>query len=355
LKIPFFIMVCLCLFELNSVIGQETVYITNKGIARKREFKLQIGKVQTIRMNEEFSVKAELMVMDTSGCIYAANRAQGAVLYFNSHGEFIRMIGARGREKKQYQYIKSMGVSAANGLVLLDSFRRKTISYDSTGVFRKEAGWSLPRNLYLDHVLFAGEADYIAVQREAYMGVSRKLECQIVSFSNEGRKNWESPLMSDGELRVREMAGNRSEISLVSNAVQAVFCCNPGKKLIHVVNGDRYLISTFSFYGKLIRKISRPYERVRLWVEQDGRRQVSGYKNVAVRTLIDTDNNLWVKTNEIRVGNDGETAAWDVFNMQGQYVYRFWLSVDPQIITSSQLYTINFNGDIVRYEYVVGE
>jgi len=59
---------------------------------------------------------------------------------------------------------------------------------------------------------------------------------------------------------------------------------------------------------------------------------------VTNRMIVDSDGNLWVRTNEVKKEEGKEIVGYDIFNPDGFYDARVWLDVIPSVFAGGKIY-----------------
>ena len=64
-------------------------------------------------------------------------------------------------------------------------------------------------------------------------------------------------------------------------------------------------------------------------------------KNIVVTMKVDGKSNLWVRTNEIKEEGDKTLTAFDIFNSDGHYYAKVWVTALPQIFKKGKMYRMD--------------
>jgi hypothetical protein len=61
-------------------------------------------------------------------------------------------------------------------------------------------------------------------------------------------------------------------------------------------------------------------------------------KPISNRMIVDSNGNLWVRTNEMKQEGGKGITAYDIFNADGYYDTRLWLDVIPSVFAGGKMY-----------------
>lgn len=63
-------------------------------------------------------------------------------------------------------------------------------------------------------------------------------------------------------------------------------------------------------------------------------------KTVVDRLVVDSEGNLWVRTNEEKKEGEKSLRAYDMFNPEGFYEARAWLDITPFLFANGKMYRL---------------
>lgn len=334
----------------------DTVYVDNNGIAAVPGAVLHLTYIQDMDPSSIFPGRPELVRMDAEGYLYAANHSRGSIACWPGGANVPEKIGERGETGGCYQYINDLRPGPRNMVAVLDSYRSRTLLFRYPGGRPAVLPWNLPFRHYLGYLPAVTDSLLITVKKETRIGRPRTLVAEVIAFDFHGNPVWSIPDLPDGELSVERISARESRIALVENAPQVSICADSQTGQVYIIDGDRYRIRAYSADGRLIRSSRRPYERVRVGNADRragvaGEAETGGYdlKNIAAGCLVDDSHRLWIRTNEQR----GETTAYDVFDDQGIYRFRFWMTIHPAAFCGGRLYAVQDNNHIGMYRYSI--
>lgn len=187
-------------------------------------------------------------------------------------------------------------------------------------------------------------------------------------YTEDARERWVKTidfageeLLSFGKFSFPEFKMIRMGEGAVSMTVPwtpaSVFAGDNSRQWLYHCPSDRYVIEVYDQHGKLFRKIDRPYEPVPV-TDEDISEIKSRYaqrpdspaaklyqqmefpkvKTITNRMIVDSDGNLWVRTNEVKKEGAKEITVYDIFNPEGFYDARVWLDVIPSVFAGGKMY-----------------
>ncbi|MBN2414229.1 hypothetical protein JXO52_00215 [bacterium] len=353
-------LLCLIVFpaKSNSQTNAETraAVVNNRGIPACPEAALHLTFVREVDPSFAFSGRPDLVRTDSAGTLYAARHSFGSIARWRQGGRIQETVGERGEAGGRYRYINDVCPRPDGVLVVLDSYASRTLLFPGRGNGAAAVPWNLSFEHYLGRVLMANDSLFVALKKETTVGKPRTLSAEVVAYDYRGNPVWSIPGLADGELAVERVSDTESRVAMRAHAPAAAVCADPGTGEIHIIDGNRYRIRTYSADGRLIRVSGRPYERVRVRDADglkgggaEGAGEPCDVRNVAAGCLTDDEHRLWVRTNEQR----DDATAYDVFDGRGVYCCRFWMTLHPAAFSAGILYTVNDTNSIGMYRYTI--
>ncbi len=206
---------------------------------------------------------------------------------------------------------------------------------------------------FLWDILLCSESDFIACEAD-YAKEGERL--YIKKFDYEGN---ELSILKEivPEKKIRIPFGNGAIFSVeIPYSSKAVLTNDNSRELIYHCISEKYVIEVFDRTGKLIRIISRPYKRIHVRQEEKDEFfdhfktrsyfdeikklvEIPDLKPAIESMTVDVKGNLWVKTNEMKIIDNLECYAYDIFTVEGVYLTRTWLDITPEEFYGSYMYT----------------
>ncbi|MFA9453378.1 MAG: 6-bladed beta-propeller [Candidatus Aminicenantaceae bacterium] len=289
---------------------------------------------------------------------YVLDYEDQTVKIFDRDGVYLRSFGGKGEGPGEFQNVIDMDILPDGRFIFLDTATRRTSLFDPQGIFLKSHQW---RGFRMD-ILLPGEEYYI-VDETVFM---QPPHYTVKKIDLEG-----SEVLSFGEftpLGIRIVREGETTYSLVVPALpSSKFASDPQRQRLYHCLNEQYLIEVFDAEGRLFRKIQRPYSPVPFTQEDADKfyashdrnadkmygklaRQVElpRVKTVTDLMLVDDAGNLWIQTQENREEGDRVFTAYDIFDPDGSYAFRVWLSVAPSLIVGKKIYTLETDDEGYR-------
>jgi len=322
---------------------------------------------KTVSFVEDLSISGEdndgniilfnprLSLVDDNEDIYISETQDQVIKIFDSDGEYIKTLGAKGNGPGEFQRIWNLAATKDGKLVALDSSARRTSFFDSSGNFLNSFKWKVD---YFNYILIKSSS-YIIGER-AYPGIRENAYYYVKEFDFDGNE-----VRSYGEFKMFESLiiqdGERTTYTGLPVSPSSIFTGDHARELFYHCLNNKYIIEVYDTSGKLFRKIDRPYEPVPFTKKDaDIYRRRGDYvgisevvkktiknlkmpevKNIVVRMYVDDKSNLWVRTNEIKEEGDKTLTAFDIFNSDGYYYAKVWAAVSPQIFKKGKMYRMD--------------
>ena len=282
------------------------------------------------------------------GDVYISDRQELIIKKFNSEGQYIQTIGAKGEGPGEFQALGSMTILPDGRLIVLDWRARRTSIFGVDGVFKESSKW---RNSHFD-IYFVTESSY-TVEENVY-GEERQLFVKTYDF--DGKE-----LVSFGKFTPSGMKTSTQGSSTFSiglpYAPASIFAGDSTRQWLYHCLNKSYLIEVFNNEGKIIRKIDRPYQPVP-FTDKDTQEYLEAFdenpespfakmarevempsvKTVTERMLVDEEGRLWVETNEEQERDNRTFIAYDIFNSEGYYEARIWSDIRPGLFANGKMY-----------------
>lgn len=293
--------------------------------------------------------KPSRFAADAQGQIYIEDGSDMAIKVFDPQGRYLRAIGRLGEGPGEFTSIGDI-VPLADGRLLVTDFQaRRTSFFDSQGRFLVSYPW---KNNFFKVLLATGSSCTMALG--VYSEESRELWVKTVDFTGE-------ELLTFGKFRFPEFKMIQVGEGVISTTVpwspNPIFAGDNSRQWLYYCPDDRYLIEVYNQEGKLFRKIDRPYEPVPVTTEDINeikarytqrpdspaaklyaQMEFPKFKNITNYLTVDSDGNLWLRTNEVKKEQGKEITAYDVFNPDGFYDARVWLDINPLVFAGGKMY-----------------
>jgi hypothetical protein len=327
---------------------------------------------RTIIFNEDLSIGANdkdgnvvfvepwLSFVDNEENIYIIERKDQFIRVFNSNGKQIKTFGAKGSGPGEFQAISPyLAVTKDGKIIVQDATSRRTNFFDSSGRFIN----SLQRRTSNGKILLIKETSFITsamVNSGDALGRYMSMRVEEVDFDgNERQIEGEFAVIRYAPIRVGGMQFFYNEPVVKTS----IFVGDQDKgRFYHCIN-NKYIIEVYDSFGKLFRKIDRPYRPVRftdtdvsnyrasLMALNDETkkaildREMPKEKSIVEEMLVDDKGYLWIQTNEQKPTGDSLLTAFDIFNSDGNYIAKVWSSVIPRIFKNGRTYILEKDTD----------
>jgi hypothetical protein len=282
------------------------------------------------------------------GDIYISDRQELVIKKFNSEGQYIQTIGAKGEGPGEFQAMGSMAILPDERLIILDWRARRTSIFGPDGVFSESSKW---RNSHFD-IYFVTETSY-TVEENVY-GEERQLFMKTYDF--DGKELVTFGKFTPPGMKVSTQGNSAFSIGL-PYAPTSIFAGDRARQWLYHCLNDSYLIEVFNEEGKIIRKIDRPYKPVP-FTDNDAKEYLEAFeenpessfakmarevempsvKTVTERMLVDEEGRLWVETNEEIERDSRIFIAYDIFNSEGYYEAKVWSDIRPGLFANGKMY-----------------
>jgi hypothetical protein len=280
-------------------------------------------------------------IVDRNENIYIIDWQDQAIKAFNQNGEYIRTIGRKGEGPGEFRSIRYLTFLPNGRLLAMDYGARRTSIFNSSGNFLESYKWQ--KRFGQIHLATNSSC---TLSESTYEGNTplegRKLFVKEYDFKGQ-------EILTFGEFVVAERKVHSEKglsIALsVPHSPKSVFTADPVRHYLYHLLNNKYLVEVFDRTGKVIRKIDRPYEPVP-FSSQEAQEYKAGLeksrnestrklakemvmpsiKTVSSRMLVDDLGNLWIETHEQKEEEERTLIAHDIFNTNGYYEARVWVS-----------------------------
>ena len=303
-------------------------------IVLKQEFSVGEGKFDEDRFGELTS-----MDVDNDGNIYVLDGKEKKIKVFDSAGKFVKKFGEEGQGPGELNLPVSLQVTPAREIVIGDASNQKLMFFSLEGDFLREMSTAIKaRGLVLP--LFDSQGNIVGQQIVQAEG---KIMREVRKYDRE--------LNSLFTLASVDITG---VIQGKIDPFRMVFSYQFGKdNIIYCSDLDKYEIKVFNPEGKLIKKILKDYEPVKLTekdkeeffgrmpeIDPQAKERIKfsevfpAYQNFTM----DEKWRLFVRTFE--KGKDKREYYLDVFDPEGKYIAKFSFKGEPRAWRGNRLYAM---------------
>jgi hypothetical protein len=291
------------------------------------------------------------ILVDSQGDIYVSDYRDAVIKVFTGDGGYARTIGRKGEGPGEFQSLLDMKFLGDGRLLVLDLRARRSSLFSPAGQFLESHSW---RNSHFQ-ILFVDDAGYLC--DENLYGADSKVLVTKFDFQGNELEKW-------GEFTPIGFQMKRIGDSMLSittpQTPHSIFAGDPARRRLYHCLNDSYLIEVYEPPGKLVRKIDRPYQPVPFtkndaeayYADVDRRNnpqfsemarelELPKVKTVTENMLVDDHGNLWVATQELSEVDGESRRAWDVFNPDGHYLTRLWLTMSPGLFVEGKMYRLH--------------
>lgn len=295
-------------------------------------------------------------LVDSDENIYISESSDQVIKVFSPDGEYIKTIGAKGDGPGEFQSIGYLGFTPNGSFVVIDNQARRTNLFDASGQFLKGFKWQK----YFSRAYLFKNKSYIC--QESVYGEKREVRKLFVSeIDYDGDE-----IRSYGEFTLAQVKtvreGNSGVTMSIPHSPQSIFAGDQNRGWLYHCLNNQYIIEVYDNYGKIFRKIDRPYEPVP-FTDKDRKEFLGRYersesnarfnemfkklikvmelpkvKSITNRMLVDDESFLWLQTYEQKKEGDQIITAYDVFNSEGHYYAKVWCEIIPGLFRKGKMY-----------------
>ncbi len=305
---------------------------------------------KTDQEEEYFWERLTQIEIDSRGRIYTLDIRSKKIHVFGESGNYQHSIGRFGQGPGEYQYPWCIDVYGKDNIAVLDFSRRSLLCYTPQGNFDKKADLS-PYGTCQKFVLnpsgkFIGQFSSRAVE-----------SLKIIDLENKD---------------ILVAAEKKYEKTPLLRAISPKLIWNifKGDQILWGIS-DKYLINVCDDKGRVIRKITKPYKRIKIPPDEmedyqnnvqrlhGGReipptfeQELPEYYPVFQAFYTDDTGRIFVKTYE-KSENGG--FIFDIFDPDGKYLARTAFQTEYQIWRGNNMYTIEKNSDgypVIKHYHV---
>lgn len=283
------------------------------------------------------------VAVDNDGYIYILDRKEKKVKVFDSKGKFVRKFGEQGQGPGEMNMPIFVQITPNNELVVEDAVNRKLMFFSLEGEFLESLSTAKAAGLVA--ILIDSKGNLIG---QAVVPAEKKLIREVKKYDKDL-----NPLFTIDSLDFTSLIeGKINPYRLGSYYVLG--------REDNIIYGypEEYEIRIFNPEGKLIRKILKEYDPVKITKEdQEEFMARLPAQAAAIKDRIefpksfpayqsfsrDDKGRIFVRTFE--KGKKEREYFFDVFDEEGIYIAKVLLDVDPRIWKGEKLYAIKENED----------
>ncbi len=294
------------------------------------------------------------IAVDAEGRVYIGDNTDMAIKVFDLQGKYLRTISRKGEGPGEFTFIGDIIPLPDGKLLTSDPQSRRISFFAPDGEYL--AGFQWTKNL--GRVYLATETSYTL---EESVITEKAWEPWIKTIDFAGKELRSFGKFNSPELKTVRINGGAVTFPAPWSPA-SVFAADQTRQWLYHCPGDKYLIEVYDQDGKLFRKADRPYEpvqvtgadidelRARFADRPDSpmariyqQMEFPKVKPICNRMIVDSNGNLWVRTNEVKKEGGKEMAAYDIFSPEGFYDARVWLAVIPSVFAGGKMYLIDEN------------
>lgn len=320
--------------------------------ARTMIFEEEFSYEETDQAGEIRLFKPGGFAVDAEGKVYIADESDMAIKVFDQAGKFVRAIGRRGEGPGEFASLGFIFPLPDGRLLVTDEVARRISFFGLERQFLSSFRW---KKLFT-RIHFVSDSS-CTLEERTYAEGSGEIWIKTIDFLG-------NELITFGKFILPELKTFREEggtsIIPVPWSPASVFAGDQTRQWLYHCPGNKYEIEVYDRQGRLIKKIERPYKRVPV-TSEDIREFMSRFANrpesqlaryyrqmefpkvkpITNRMIVDSEGNLWVRTNELKREGEKEIAATDIFDPDGFYEARVWLDVTPTVFAGGKMYLMD--------------
>jgi hypothetical protein len=307
-------------------------------LALKEEFSLGEGNKE-----EEIFSEITSFVVDDEGSIYILDRKENKILVFDKKGKYLKSFGKKGQGPGEMSGPVGIHFTPAKEIMVEDPLNQRLAFFSLDGKFLKNI--STAKFLTLAGIALDSLGNMIG----QYVAVGgNKINREIEKFDKDL-----NPLFTIATYDLSNiLAGKINPFSMLT-------IYRVGKDdTILISNLDRYEIKVLNAEGKVIKRILKDWEPVKITEEYKRERLAQLPPEAAMikdkievpkvfppyeNFFLDEQGRIFVKTYEI--GKTKEEHFIDIFDAAGNYIARLALKGGEHFIKGGKLYSIEETED----------
>jgi len=277
--------------------------------------------------------------IDEQGNFFILDINTKEIRVFDENGDYKSSIGRIGQGPGEFQWPWMIHILDHTGIVVLDFLPRKLLYYSLDGIFKKKVNIALYGNC--SKFVINAKGDLIAQFVLNNLGSALKkvnLEAEEIETITK-KENKKTPLLK-------------------AISPKIVWTVNQDDQILWGIS-DRYQIYIYDDKGSLVKKIVKPFKRLKIKKEEKeefeneiqkifGRRpiptnfeqEIPKYYPAFQAIYTDEDGKIFVKTYE---KNKEGQFYFDVFDQQGRYLAKIALNTKYQVWKKHKLYSIELD------------
>ena len=332
--------------EVKTIDGVQVVFNPKKPapprgaltkLTLKEEFSLGEGKKE-----EEIFSEISSFTVDDEGNIYLLDRKENKILVFDKKGKYLRSFGKKGQGPGEISGPVGIRLTPARELLVEDSLNQRFAFFSLDGKFLRSI--STGKFFGLAGVEFDSQAKMIA---QHFVFEKNKVGQEIKKFDKEL-----NPLFTIATDYMNIMAGKINPLSMLT-------IYRVGKNdTILISNLDRYEIKVLNSEGKVIKRILKEWEPIKISDEYKKERLAQLPPETAMfkdrievpkvfppyeNFFLDEQRRIFVKTYE--TGKMKEEHLFDIFDAAGNYIAKIALKGNDHFIKGGKLYSVEETED----------
>ena len=272
--------------------------------------------------------------VDKEGRIYVLDFKEAHVKVFDNKGEYIKTIGKKGQGPGELEFPLSLSITGQNEIMVNDTRNRRLAFFSLEGEFIKNLSTARAGLMRLD-IDSAGNITGIVIT-----GDEDNPRYELQKFDPE--MNYLHSLYSS------PLPGATNRFNPFEGGL--IWDINKNNQVVYGYPKD-YEINIFDSEGKLVKKIMKEYDPVKITEEEKEEMKkresrlppsmkliIPKHHNPYRWLLVDDENRIFVMTWEKAAEEKG--YYYDIFDPEGRYIAKILLEHTPIVFKKNKLYTI---------------
>ena len=313
-----------------------------KGIPAKLTLKEELTIGEGEAEEEMFSEMIGVDV-DEEGNIYILDNKECKIKVFDSKGKYLREFGQKGQGPGEMSYPIQVKITQKNELFVEDILGQRLAFFSLDGKFLRN--FLMTKVLGLQLIMLDSQGNIIGQQ---VVPAENKLTREVKKYDSDLK-----PLFTLASI------DNTNLIQGKINPFRVVILYDLGKDdTIFLTNPDEYEIKVFNSEGKLIKRILKKYDPVKVTKEDKDeffeslpseaapvkdRIEFPKFYPAYQNFVLDEQGRIFVRTFE--KGKEKGEYFYDVFDAEGMYIAKVLFDFNPVVWKKNKLYTIKENED----------
>ncbi|MFQ6108177.1 MAG: 6-bladed beta-propeller [Candidatus Aminicenantales bacterium] len=302
---------------------------------------------------EEMFSELTAFAVDDEGSIYTLDRKDSRIRVFDRNGKFVRRFGKKGQGPGELNQPVGLQITPEKELLVEDALNRRFVFFSLDGEFLRSQ--SVADKLSLVNVVMDSKRNLVG--RELVPS-EKKLTWHVKKYDRELK-----PLFTIETVEFQNPMEGK-----INPFLYLFFYDLDSKDSILYGNPKDYVIKVFSPEGKLIKKIVKEYDPIKI-TEKDKEEILERIPDVGFGIKermefpdhfpayqyfsLDEHDRIFVRT--FKKGKQEEEYIFDVFDEEGRFIAQFVHKAQPRVWKNGKMYAVEESEEgyqvLTRYSF----